>query len=146
MSIRLKRTRVLRRTLDVPRKDRTIRAIAASPVRGKSRTSQEFRNLLVGCSKTSSAPETEDMEGRVIPKANELGANYYKPPVAPEQEWMINNRKWINARMDEGCTIYNCGAALGRANYPDATSPYYQMELDQIARRGYPTLEIGGSR
>jgi hypothetical protein len=45
---------------------------------------------------------------------------------------------WINQQMDEGCTILDCGAAPGRANFPDPTSPYYQVELDQIQRRAYP--------
>jgi len=51
---------------------------------------------------------------------------------------MQNNKDWINQKMDEGCTILDCGAAPGRANFPNATSPYYQMELDQIGQRGYP--------
>jgi hypothetical protein len=84
----------------------------------------------------------EDMEGRVIPKANELGADYYDPPAAPRDQWMENNRKWINDRMDEGCTIYDCGPAPGRANYPSPTSPYYQMELDEIAKRSYPVIRV----
>ena len=81
----------------------------------------------------------EDMAGRVIPEAKRLGADYYDPPNLPPDQWMDANRKWINDRMDEGCTIINCGPAPGRANYPDPTSPYYQMELDEIARRNYPT-------
>ena len=84
----------------------------------------------------------EDMEGRVIPKARELGAGYYDPPVAPRNQWMENNRQWINDRMDEGCTIYNWGPAPGRANYSNPTSPYYQMELDEIAKRNYPIIEV----
>jgi hypothetical protein len=84
----------------------------------------------------------EDMEGRVIPKANELGADYYDPPAAPRDQWMENNRKWINDRMDEGCTIYDCGPAPGRASYPNPTSPYYQMELDEIAKRSYPVVRV----
>ena len=88
----------------------------------------------------------EDMEGRVIPTAERLGADYYNPLDAPPSEWMENNRQWINDRMDEGCTIYDCGAAPGRVNYPDPTSPYYQMELDEIAKRGYPTIPVQGPR
>jgi hypothetical protein len=82
------------------------------------------------------------MEGRVIPRARELGADYYDPPAAPRSQWMDNNRQWINDRMDEGCTIYNCGPAPGRSNYPDPTSPYFKMELDEIAKRNYPMTEI----
>jgi RHS repeat-associated protein len=86
----------------------------------------------------------EDMEGRVIPTAKKLGADWYNPPDAPPAQWMENNRRWINERMDEGCTIFDCGAAPGRAKYPEPTSPYYQMELDEIAKRGYPTTRVGG--
>lgn len=50
---------------------------------------------------------------------------------------MAHNRQWINERMDEGCTIIDCGPAPGRRNFPRPTSPYYQMELDEIARRNY---------
>jgi hypothetical protein len=39
----------------------------------------------------------EDMEGRVIPKARELGADIYDPPAAPESEWMDNNRSRLVA-------------------------------------------------
>lgn len=84
----------------------------------------------------------EDMEGRVIPTAKRLGADYYKPPKAPPEQWMDNNRRWINERMDEGCTIFDCGAAPGRANYPEPTSPYYKMEQEEIAKRGYPTHRV----
>jgi hypothetical protein len=86
------------------------------------------------------------MEGRVIPTADRLGADYYNPPDAPPSEWMENNRQWINDRMDEGCTNLRLRAAPGRVNYPDPTSPYYQMELDEIAKRGYPTTPVEGPR
>jgi hypothetical protein len=85
------------------------------------------------------------MQGRVIPKALELGADYYDAPEAPPEQWMENNRQWINDRMDEGCTIYDCGARPGADNYPNPTSEYYQMELNEIAKRGYPVIELGGS-
>lgn len=77
------------------------------------------------------------MEGYVIPKARQLGADYYDPPRAPRSQWMENNRRWINERMDEGCTIYDCGPAPGRANFPQPRSRYYGMELDEISNRGY---------
>ncbi|MDO1530470.1 RHS repeat-associated core domain-containing protein [Fulvimonas sp. R45] len=79
----------------------------------------------------------ESMADRVIPAAEANGASYYNPPEAPPEQWMQNNRDWINQKMDEGCTILDCGAAPGRTNYPNPTSPYYQMELDQIMSRGY---------
>ena len=80
----------------------------------------------------------EGMEDRVIPFAKKNGADWYKPdPNAPPSQWMENNRQWINDRMDEGCRILDCGPAPGRANFPGPTSPYYQMELDEIFKRGY---------
>jgi hypothetical protein len=48
--------------------------------------------------------------------------------------------------MDEGCTIIDCGPAPGRKNYPKPTSPYYQMELDEIAGRGYGRYVPPGGR
>lgn len=84
----------------------------------------------------------EDMAGRVIPTAESRGASWYNPPDAPPEQWMQNNKDWINQKMDQGCTIIDCGAAPGRTNFPNATSPYYQMELDQILQRGYPVQKI----
>ena len=77
--------------------------------------------------------------------AQRLSAVTYKAdPAAPRGQWMENNRKWINDRMDEGCSILDCGPAPGRANFPNPTSPYYQMELDEIAKRGYANyLRLG---
>jgi hypothetical protein len=83
----------------------------------------------------------EDMQGRVIPEAQRLGADYYdSPPDLPPSQWMEHNRKWFNDRMDEGCTVIDCGPAPGRKRYPKPTSPYYQMELDEAAKRDYPLL------
>lgn len=50
---------------------------------------------------------------------------------------MGHNRRWTNDRMDEGCTIFDCGPAPGRTHFPNPTSRYYQMERDEIARRNY---------
>jgi hypothetical protein len=79
----------------------------------------------------------EDMAGRVIPTAESRGAGWYNPPDAPPAQWMQNNQNWINQQMNSRCMILDCGAAPGRTNFPNATSPYYQMELDQIQQRGY---------
>ena len=82
------------------------------------------------------------MEGRVIPTAKSLGADYYNPPDSPPSEWMENNRQWIHDQMHQGKTIYDAGAAPGRANFPEPTSPYYKMELGEIGNRGYPTTPV----
>jgi hypothetical protein len=117
-------------TIEVPKGIAAVRAgtevVAQVPSAGKA--------IVIG----------EGMADRVIPLADELGAAYYDPPIAPETQWMDNNRNWLTERMDEGCVIYDCGAAPGRTNYPGATSPYYQMELDTIAARNYPTTKIKG--
>jgi hypothetical protein len=81
----------------------------------------------------------EDMTNRVEPFAKNIGADTYKAdPTAPREMWMKNNRDWIRKQMDDGCTIYDCGPAPGRSNFPNPTSPYYQMELDEIGLRNYP--------
>lgn len=85
------------------------------------------------------------MESGVIPTAEKLGADYYNPPDAPLSEWMGSNRQWINDRMDEGCTVYDCGTAPSRANCPDPTSLYYEMERKAIAKRGDPPTSVSGS-
>jgi hypothetical protein len=79
-----------------------------------------------------------DMEGRVIPYANKIGGDVYSPPEAPPSRWMENNRTWINDQMDDGLQIVDVGPAPGRANYPEPTSPYYQMERYEIAKHEYP--------
>lgn len=79
----------------------------------------------------------EDMTNRVEPFAKKIGADTYKAdPSAPRETWMENNRSWIRKQMDDGCTIYDCGPAPGRAEYPGPTSPYYKMELDEL--HNYP--------
>jgi hypothetical protein len=51
---------------------------------------------------------------------------------------MAHNRYWMNEQMNQGRGIIDVGAAPGRANYPNPTSPWFQMEGDQITQRGYP--------
>ena len=73
------------------------------------------------------------MENLVIPTAQDNNADYYNhPPDLPPDQWMKSNQDWINQKMDEGCTILDGGAAPGRSNFPNPTSPYYQMEQQQI--------------
>lgn len=104
-------------------------------------------------SAAETAPKTiaigEDMTNRVEPFAQRVGADTYKAdPTAPPDQWMSNNRQWINDRMDEGCRILDCGPAPGRTNYPGPTSEYYQMELNEIDKRGYTNyfrVPMGGN-
>lgn len=81
------------------------------------------------------------MVSRVIPYAEGIGASFYNPPPAPESMWMENNRIWINRQMDMNKQIIDIGPEPGRANYPGPTSPYYQMELNEISHRSYPNYE-----
>jgi hypothetical protein len=80
----------------------------------------------------------ENMEGRVIPHAEDIGAEYYKPtPGAPPSEWMANNRAWIQEQMARGRQIIDIGPDPTRAAYPLETSPYYAMEHGEIFGSGY---------
>jgi RHS repeat-associated protein len=84
----------------------------------------------------------EGMDKRIRPYAISIGAGYYNPPSAPEELWMENNRLWINEVMDQDCKILDGGPEFGRPNYPAPDSPYYIMELGEIARRGYPKTPV----
>lgn len=78
------------------------------------------------------------MEGRVIPYANDIGADYYQPaPGAPPSEWMANNQAWIQDQMAQGRQSIDIGPDPARALYPAPTSPYYAMEQNQIFGSGY---------
>lgn len=85
----------------------------------------------------------EGME-RVRARATREGAETYEPGWLPPAERMPRNRDWINQKMDEGCLIIDCGPAPGRTNFPDPTSPYYKMELEEIAKRGYDRYQPPG--
>jgi hypothetical protein len=75
---------------------------------------------------------------RLVPFAQSIGAGFYiPPPGAPPSMWMQNNRNWINEVMDQGCKILDGGIDGDRT-----PSPYYDMELGQIAERGYPTTPV----
>lgn len=42
--------------------------------------------------------------------------------------------------------LIDCGPAPGRRNFPNPTNPNYQMERDEIARRGYGRYVPPGGR
>ncbi|HVM07699.1 MAG TPA: DUF6531 domain-containing protein [Acidimicrobiales bacterium] len=80
----------------------------------------------------------EDMRNRVIPAAERMGADYYAPPqFRTDGQSMAHNRYWINEQMNQGRGIIDVGPAPGRAQYPEPTSPYYQMERDEMMARSY---------
>jgi hypothetical protein len=85
----------------------------------------------------------ENMEERVQPYADRMGADTYQPdPSAPREAWEQNQRDWINKQMDDGRVIHDVGPDPARPNYPGISSKWYQTERDEIARRGYPTTPI----
>ena len=53
----------------------------------------------------------------------------------PQGQWMEQDRQWIRDRIANHETVVDIGPQEGRANYPGATSPYYQMELNEL--KGY---------
>jgi hypothetical protein len=80
-------------------------------------------------------------QNRVDAVAAMLHAEVYVAPHIPaghgEAAWKAANRRWINAKMDEGVTIYDIGPALGRDKFPLITSDYYGIERFEITRRRY---------
>ena len=59
-------------------------------------------------------------------------------PYIPEKHEAISvefNRKWINQKMDEGCTIHDIGPDTSRP-----PSPFYDAEIEEIEKRKYPRL------
>jgi RHS repeat-associated protein len=80
----------------------------------------------------------ENMQGRVIPQAREIGADYYQPaPGTPPSQWMVNNKVWIQEQMARGRQIIDIGPDPARGLYPAETSPYYAMEHGEIFGSGY---------
>lgn len=77
----------------------------------------------------------ENMLGRVIPEAKEIGADYYKPRSSRDfEQAMEKNRRWINDKMREGRKIVDIGPDPERAT----RSPFYEMEKREIMRKKYP--------
>jgi RHS repeat-associated protein len=83
----------------------------------------------------------EGMEDRVIPYAREVGAEYYTgagPNVREtEMAYFEHNRQVIRNVIQEGREIIDIGPNPARRSWPAATSPNYQMELDEIVRANY---------
>lgn len=80
----------------------------------------------------------EAMQARVIPAAQKLGADWYQPPTfANDAQSLAHNRYWVNEMMNQGRGVIDIGAAPGRANWPNPTSPWFAMEQDQVIARAY---------
>lgn len=92
------------------------------------------------------------MQNRVIPKAEEIGADYYKPRKQILDDFLKTNDKtrlnemrlernknWINKQMDDGAEIYDIGINPNRSG---GRSDSYKMEIDEIQKRNYPTNNL----
>ncbi len=113
---------------------------AVEAVRTTDRAVDTVRSAKVAAQETIVIGEGQAT--RVIPTAKEHGAGWYEPRKGAAENFLKNNERWINRKMEKGCRILDCGAAPGRKNYPEPTSPNYKMELEQIAKRGYPTERV----
>jgi hypothetical protein len=84
----------------------------------------------------------EDMANRVRPMGTSIRAEWYDPPpFSNDAQSLAHNRYWINEQMNQGKTLIDIGPAYGRPGYPGPSSPWYKMELDEVARRHYPYYE-----
>jgi len=81
----------------------------------------------------------ENMDNRVIPYANRIGAGYYRFRSSREfrHNWLRNNRRWIRKQMKDGNEIIDIGPDVARRQVTGA-SEYYEMERHEILSAGYP--------
>jgi len=59
------------------------------------------------------------------------------PELPDGSDFMAADRVWINARMDEGYYTLDIDPFRGKPHYPLISSPYYAIELVEIANRRY---------
>jgi len=79
---------------------------------------------------------------RVIPKAKEIGADYYKPR-ATKGDPMEKNKRWINDKMRENRKIYDRGRDPRRTDKERSQRPdFYGMESDAIKKKNYPVEKL----
>ncbi|MCF6174222.1 MAG: RHS repeat-associated core domain-containing protein [Victivallaceae bacterium] len=72
----------------------------------------------------------QDMPNRVIPKAKELGAEFYRPrPNQKPRKWLSQNKKWIKKQMKEGKEIIDIGPGKGKE-----IRRYYGMEKKAVKK------------
>jgi hypothetical protein len=80
------------------------------------------------------------MRHRVIPYAERIGASYYKfrsNPPRPQYDQFCNNLRWIRDQIREGKEIVDIGPDKAR-RITTGASPFYEMERQEILRKGYP--------
>ncbi len=78
----------------------------------------------------------EDMRGRVIPWATKNGADRYRGAWTTRERRMNHKQHWIQAQRAIGRPIIDLGQDPGRLNYPNPTSRYYGLEVQEA--QGYP--------
>ena len=78
------------------------------------------------------------MRQRVIPYADNIGADYYRARSNYEfrHNWLRNNRRWIRKQMKDGKRIIDIGPDKARRQ-AGIVSEYYEMERQEILNRGY---------
>lgn len=79
----------------------------------------------------------ENMQERVIPAAKEMGANYYKPRSKNPNNFMKNNKQWIQKQMRDGKEIIDIGRDPKRVQKGIKESSFYKMEKREIKKKKY---------
>jgi RHS repeat-associated protein len=80
----------------------------------------------------------ENMVGRVIPVAEEIGAKTYSPTSKIAQNWLGNNARWIASQIGKGNRIFDIGRDVNRA-----ASKYYAKEVEVLAAKGFQRVRVG---
>lgn len=79
----------------------------------------------------------ENMAGRVLPFANQIGAETYQPgPYLNFVDSMQQQQAWIQQVASQSRAIIDIGPDLARPNF----SPYYDLETTTLEDMNYPTI------
>ncbi len=78
------------------------------------------------------------MRDRVIPFAESIGADWYKPRSTIPENWMKNNERWIKQLIKEGAVFIDIGEDVARA----IRSEYYAMERRILEAAGYGVIKV----
>ena len=78
----------------------------------------------------------ENMSDRVIPYAEEIGAKYYKPRSTNPDNWLNNNKKWLQKEIKNGS--YDKGIDPTR----ETRSKYYEMEQSVLRKNNIEPIKV----